>query len=61
MIDLSTRLVVDEQVRNQQMNLFFCNSGWLMGSKFQIIETMSARFQKVMRNSFLAKGINAKQ
>ena len=39
---------------------FFCNSGLLMGSKFQITEKMSTRFQKGMSNSFLAKGINAK-
>ena len=39
---------------------FFCNSGLLVGPKFQTIEKMSARLQKGMSNSFLAKGINAK-
>ena len=56
MMDLSTRLVVYEQVRNQQMNLFFCNSGLLMGSKFQIIETMSARFQKSYEKFIFSEG-----
>jgi hypothetical protein len=59
MMDLSTRLVVYEKVR-KQINLFFFNSGLLMGPKFLTIEKMSARLQNGMRNSFLGKGINAK-
>ena len=48
------------KLENNGRIYFFCNSGLLMGSKFQITEKMFTRFPKGMSNSFLAKGINAK-
>ena len=48
------------KLENNAQLYFFCNLGLLVGPKFQTIEKMSARLQKGMRNSFLAKGINAK-